>query len=58
MAHIFLPVENTLEASVIPDISVIGIQNLQEIVSYLSGVTAIPPGTIYSNSSQNESLHI
>ena len=58
MAHIFLPVENTLEASVIPDISVIGIQNLQEIVSYLSGVTSIPPGTTYSSSSQNESLHI
>lgn len=44
MKRIFLPVDNTLEASVIPDIDVIGIATLSDMIDILSGDTPIPPG--------------
>lgn len=47
MNRIFLPLDNALEASVIPDIDVIGITSLSEMVEILSGTRAIPPKTIY-----------
>lgn len=43
MKRIFLPVDNTLEASVIPDIEVIGIACLADAVNILSGDSVIPP---------------
>lgn len=37
--YIFLPIANVPEASVIPDVSVIGIENLREVLSILTGQT-------------------
>jgi magnesium chelatase family protein len=42
MKRIFLPVDNTLEASVIPDIDVIGISCLSDLVGILTGDMPIP----------------
>ncbi len=42
MKRIFLPVDNTLEASVIPDIDVIGISYLSEAIDMLTGDAPIP----------------
>lgn len=44
MKRIFLPTDNTLEASVIPDIEVIGIKNLCEAIDMLTGDAPIPTG--------------
>ncbi len=41
MKYIFLPTENTLEASVIPDVIVIGVEKLSEIVDILSWIKPI-----------------
>ena len=46
MKRIFLPIDNTLEASVIPDIDVIGISCLADVVNILTGDTPIPPGVL------------
>jgi predicted ATPase with chaperone activity len=45
MKRIFLPQDNALEASVIPDIAVIGIKGLSQVVDILTGDTPIPEGT-------------
>jgi hypothetical protein len=42
MKRIFLPVDNTGEASVIPDVEVIGIEKLSDIVDILTGDTKMP----------------
>lgn len=42
MKRIFLPLDNTGEASVIPDVEVIGIANLSNIVDILTGEEKIP----------------
>ena len=42
MKRIFLPVDNTPEASVIPDIDVIGVTSLGEMIRILSDETPIP----------------
>ena len=42
MRRIFLPVDNTQEASVIPDVEVIGIEKLSDIVDILTGEAQIP----------------
>lgn len=42
MKRIFLPVDNTQEASVIPDVEVIGIAKLSDIVDILTGETPMP----------------
>lgn len=42
MRRIFLPVDNTLEASVIPDIEVIGVATLSDAVDMLTGDHPIP----------------
>ena len=44
MKQIFLPIDNTLEASVIPDIDVIGVANLSDMVDILTGETPMPLG--------------
>jgi predicted ATPase with chaperone activity len=44
MKQIFLPIDNTLEASVIPDIDVIGVANLSDMVDILTGDTPMPLG--------------
>lgn len=44
MKRIFLPVDNTPEASVIPDVDVIGVESLAQIVSILAGEEPIPAG--------------
>ena len=44
MKRIFLPIDNTLEASVIPDIDVIGIANLSDMIDILTGDIPIPIG--------------
>jgi magnesium chelatase family protein len=46
MKRIFVPVDNALEASVIPDIDVIGIASLSDAVDILTGDTPIPAGAI------------
>ena len=38
--------DNALESSVIPDIDVIGIASLSDVVDILTGDTPIPPGVI------------
>ncbi|MBX9809753.1 YifB family Mg chelatase-like AAA ATPase [Candidatus Gracilibacteria bacterium] len=47
MSRVFLPIDNALEASVIPDIDVIGINSLSEMIEILSGTKDIPIKTIY-----------
>ena len=42
MKRIFLPLDNTQEASVIPDVEVIGIEKLSNIVDILTGDEGIP----------------
>lgn len=42
MQRIFLPLDNTQEASVIPDIEVVGIKNLSEIVQILTKEKSMP----------------
>lgn len=42
MKRIFLPVDNTGEASVIPDVEVIGIEKLSEMVAILTGEQSMP----------------
>ena len=42
MKRIFLPVDNTGEASVIPDVEVIGIEKLSEMVAILTGKQSMP----------------
>jgi len=42
MKRIFLPIDNTLEASVIPDIEIIGVKNLSDTVSILTGDVPMP----------------
>jgi predicted ATPase with chaperone activity len=42
MKRIFLPVDNTPEASVIPDIEVIGVATLADAVEMLTGDKQIP----------------
>jgi magnesium chelatase family protein len=44
MKLIFLPQDNALEASVIPDIAVIGIKSLSQVVDILTGDAPIPEG--------------
>ena len=44
MKRIFLPIDNTLEASVIPDIDVIGVASLLDVVDILTGDTPMPLG--------------
>lgn len=46
MKRIFLPVDNTLEASVIPDIEVIGVAYLADIVNILTGDGPMPAGIV------------
>ncbi len=48
MKRIFLPLDNTPEASVIPDIEVIWVSSLSEIIDYLTWSESIPPWTRYS----------
>lgn len=45
MKRIFVPLDNALEASVIPDIDVIGVSRLSDVVDILTGDTPIPAGT-------------
>ncbi|MBC7504057.1 YifB family Mg chelatase-like AAA ATPase [Candidatus Gracilibacteria bacterium] len=54
MKRIFLPVDNALEASVIPDIDVIGIASLSDVVNILTGDTPIPLGVIRPEPIANE----
>jgi magnesium chelatase family protein len=42
MKRIFLPIDNTLEASVIPDIEIIGVKNLSDTVWILTGDIPMP----------------
>jgi predicted ATPase with chaperone activity len=42
MKRIFLPVDNTPEASVIPDIEVIGVATLSDAVDILTGESPMP----------------
>jgi magnesium chelatase family protein len=42
MKRIFLPVDNTPEASVIPDIDVIGVATLQDAINIISLITPMP----------------
>jgi predicted ATPase with chaperone activity len=44
MEYIFIPKDNVAEASVIPDIQIIGISSLSEAVSILTG--EMPVATI------------
>ncbi len=46
MKRIFVPLDNALEASVIPDIDVIGIASLSDMVDILTGDMPLPDGTI------------
>ncbi len=43
MKRIFLPHDNTPEASVIPDIDVIGVHSLSEMIEILTGEKPMPP---------------
>lgn len=42
-ARIFLPEENTPEASLIPGIDIVGVKNLSTLTNMLSGATEIKP---------------
>jgi predicted ATPase with chaperone activity len=42
MERIFVPMDNALEASVIPDIDVIGIASLSDVVDILIGESPLP----------------
>jgi predicted ATPase with chaperone activity len=42
MKRIFLPIDNTIEASVIPNIDVIGISCLNDAIDILTGDTPMP----------------
>ena len=46
MKRIFVPMDNALEASVIPDIAVIGIASLSDVVDILTGDSPIPAGAV------------
>lgn len=46
MKRIFVPIDNALEASVIPDIDVIGVSRLSDVVDILTGDAPIPAGAI------------
>ncbi len=54
MKRIFLPVDNTLEASVIPDIDVIGVASLSDLVAILTGDTPIPARVTKPEIQENE----
>jgi magnesium chelatase family protein len=54
LKYIFLPIDNTLEASVIPDIQVIGIKSLSEMISYLCDKNLIPEGVHYDEKMAKE----
>lgn len=56
MRRIFVPVDNVPEASVIPDIDVIGVRNLSEAVGYLTGERQHSPNTL-SDPLTSQSTH-
>lgn len=56
MKRIFLPKDNTLEASVIPDIDVIGIDSLSELIDILTGEKPLPDGVKPTFLKQSESI--
>lgn len=45
--YFFLPYENSTEASVIPDIEIIGVENLAEVINYLSKKKSISDKKIF-----------
>lgn len=55
MKRVFLPVDNVPEASVIPDIDVIGVAKLSEAVSYLTGDATV--STVSTNHLTSQSAH-
>lgn len=54
MKRIFLPVDNTLEASVIPDIDVIGVSCLSDLIMVLTGEMQIPKRVTKPEARENE----
>ena len=54
MKRIFLPIDNTLEASVIPDIEIIGVKNLSDTVSILTGDLPMPASITKIESSEEK----
>ncbi len=54
MKRIFLPADNTLEASVIPDIDVISLTCLSDLIGVLKGDVPIPARVTKAETQENE----